>query len=77
MLSLLLNFVLLFKSGNGNWVLDFSDDNDHKNDTNGEFTSAFIDIKDVSTTFTICAAFILKRWTPNWFGLASMVLSLS
>ena len=77
MLSLLLNFVLLFKSGNGNWVLDFSDDNDHKNDTNSEFTSASIDIKDVSPIFTICSAFMVKRWTPNWFGLASMVLSLS
>ena len=77
MLSFLLIFVLLCKAGASTWVLDFSEDNDHKNDTNDEFTSATIDIKEVPTTFTICSAFMVKKWSPpSFFVWTSMVLNL-
>ena len=57
-------------------VLDFSEDNDGKNDTNGEFTSAALDIKEAPPAFTICSSFMVKEWSCGW-GCHSMVFNLS
>ena len=56
-------------------VLDFSEDNDGKNDTNGEFTSATLDIKEAPPTFTICSAFMVNEWSCAW-GCYSMIFNL-
>ena len=56
-------------------VLDFSEDNDGKNDSNGEFTSATLDIKEAPPTFTICSAFMVKEWSCGW-GCYSMIFNL-
>ena len=44
-------------------ALDFSDDSDHKKDSNGEFTKATLNAGPLPETFTICAAYTADNWT--------------
>ena len=46
-------------------VLDFSADNDHQSDSNGEFTSATLDAGALPESFTICSAFMVDAWTTQ------------
>ena len=47
-------------------VLDFSADNDHKPDSNGEYTSATLDAGALPESFTICSAIMVDAWTTEF-----------
>ena len=47
-------------------VLDFSADNDHEPDSNGEYTSATLEAGPLPTSFTICSAFMVEAWTTEF-----------
>ena len=52
-------------------VLDFSLDVDSAPDSNGSYTAATLEMKDVPPPHTICAAFMVEAWnTP--FTLANL-----
>ena len=57
-------------------VLDFSEDNDDKNNTNDAFPRAFLDIADVPPTFTICSAFLVNQY-HCWWGCYSMLFNIT
>ena len=44
-------------------VLDFSADNDHEPDSNGELTGATLDAGFLPESFTICSAIMTDAWT--------------
>ena len=46
-------------------VLDFSADNDHEPDSNGEYTSATLDAGALPESFTICSAIMVDAWTTD------------
>ena len=46
-------------------VFDFSADNDHQSDSNGEFTSATLNAGALLESFTVCSAFIVDAWTTQ------------
>ena len=52
-------------------VLDFSEDNDHQPDSNGEFTSATLEAGSLPESFTICSALMVEAWTTG-FSSADM-----
>ena len=56
-------------------VLDFSADNDHEPDINGEFTSATLNAGPLPESFTICSAFMTNNWTTE-FSSSRMFLLL-
>ena len=47
-------------------VLDFSADNDHEPDSNGEYTSATLEAGPLPESFTICSAFMVEAWTTDF-----------
>ena len=47
-------------------VLDFSADNDQKQDSDGELTSATFDAGATPESFTICSAFMIEAWTTDF-----------
>ena len=56
-------------------VLDFSADNDHEPDINGEFTCATLNAGPLPESFTICSAFMINNWTTE-FSSSRMFLLL-
>ena len=44
-------------------VLDFTADNDHEPDSNGEFTGATLKAGFLPESFTICSAIMVDAWT--------------
>ena len=44
-------------------VLDFSTDNDHEPDINGEYTGATLEAGPLPESFTICSALMVEAWT--------------
>ena len=55
-------------------TFDFSADNDQKQDSNGEYTSATLNAGALPESFTVCSAFMVEAWTlttmitpPNLF----------
>ena len=44
-------------------ALDFSDDNDHEPDSDGEYTRATLNAGPLAETFTICLAYMVDAWT--------------
>ena len=51
-------------------VLDFSADNDHEPDINGEYTGATLEAGPLPESFTICSAYMVEAWTTD-FGVAA------
>ena len=49
-------------------ALDFSTDNDHEPDSNGEYTSAILEAGPLPGSLTICSAFMVERWTFETAG---------
>ena len=47
-------------------VLDFSADNDHAPDSNGEYTKATLEAGPLPVSFTICLAFMVEAWTAEF-----------
>ena len=47
-------------------VLDFSADNDHEPDINGDYTSATLEAGSLPESFTICSAFMVEAWTTEF-----------
>ena len=47
-------------------VLDFSEDNDHQPDSNGEYTSATLEAGPLPESFTICSALMVEAWTTEF-----------
>ena len=47
-------------------VLDFSADNDHEPDSNGEYTSATLEAGPLPESFIICSAFMVEAWTTDF-----------
>ena len=47
-------------------ILDFSADNDHQPDGNGEYTSATVDAGFLPESFTICLALMVDAWTVEF-----------
>ena len=54
--------------GNMMNVLDFSTDNDHEPDSDGEYTSAILEAGPLPGSLTICSAFMVERWTFETAG---------
>ena len=52
--------------GNLSKVLDFSADNDHEPDSNGEYTSATLDAGFLPESWTICSAIMVDAWTTEF-----------
>ena len=52
-------------------VLDFSADNDHEPDSNGEYSGATLEAGPLPETFTICSAFMVEAWITD-FSTADM-----
>merc|ERR1711974_258945 len=52
-------------------VFDFSADNDHGPDSNGEYTSATLNAGPLPESFTVCSAIMVDAWTTD-FTTASM-----
>ena len=46
-------------------VLDFSADNDHQPDSNGEYTSATLEAGPLPESFTICSALMVEARTTE------------
>ena len=46
-------------------VLDFSADNDHQTDSNGEYTMATLDVGTLPESFTICSSIMVNAWTTT------------
>ena len=46
-------------------VFDFSADNDHEPDSNGEYTRATLE-PGLPESFTICSAFMTEAWTTEF-----------
>ena len=57
-------------------VLDFSLDVDQAPDSNGSYTSATLEKKDLPSSFTICAAYMVEAWNTE-FTAASMFTLLN
>ena len=57
-------------------VFDFSADNDHEPDSNGEFTSASLKAGFLPESFTICSAIMVDAWTTV-FSSAEMFILLN
>ena len=55
-------------------VLDFSADNDDEPDSEGEFTSATLEIGALPESFTICSAFMVDAWTTKFTAAYMFVL---
>ena len=55
-------------------VLDFSTDNDHEPDSNGEYTSAILEAGPLPRSLTICSAFMVERWSFEY--TAAFIFSL-
>ena len=53
-------------------VLDFSADNDHEPDSNGEFTSATLEAGFLPQSFTICSAFMTDAWVSAFSASSNM-----
>ena len=47
-------------------VLDFSADNDHEPDINGEYTGATLEAGPLPDSFTVCSAFMVEAWTTEF-----------
>ena len=47
-------------------VLDFSADNDHEPDSNGETTGATLEAGPLPESFTICSAMMVDAWTTEF-----------
>ena len=47
-------------------VLDFSADNNHEPDSNGEYTRATLEAGPLPESFTICSAFMVEAWTTEF-----------
>ena len=47
-------------------VLDFSADNDHEPDSNGEYTRATLEAGPLPESFTICSALMVEAWTTEF-----------
>ena len=46
-------------------VLDFSDDNDQKRDSNDSVTGASLKVGSLPESFTVCTALMVEAWTNN------------
>ena len=55
-------------------VVDFSADNDHERDSNGEYTSATMEAGPLPESFTICSAFMVDAWTTHSVSAAMFLL---
>ena len=56
-------------------VLDFSADNDHEPDSNGEYTGATLEAGPLPESITICSALMVEAWTTE-FTASNMFLLL-
>merc|ERR1711963_269751 len=56
-------YCALPKCGSRLKVFDFSADNNHQPDSNGEYTSATMEVGTLPKNFTICSAFMVDAWT--------------
>ena len=47
-------------------ILDFSKDNDHELDSNGEYTCATLNAGPLPESITVCSAFMVEAWQPSF-----------
>ena len=56
-------------------VLDFSADNDNDLDSKGEYTGATLKPGPLPESFTICSAFMVDAWTPEFTSAYMFILN--